>query len=71
MYLPSVFSRDVSSCIEGVKLMEELLSQLRFAYIATFLNSLFSLSGCLPIGVGFLDVCHYNLILNLTSCEIE
>ena len=60
--MPSAFSRDVSSCIEGGKLKKEFISQLKFAYVAAFLNSLFSLSGSLPIGGGFLDNFHYNLI---------
>ena len=62
MHLPSAFSKDVSSCIEGGKLMmEEFISQLRFICTAASLNNLFSLLGRLRKGGGFLDNFHCNL----------
>ena len=62
MHLPRAFSKDVSSCIEGGKLMMgKFVSQLRFICTAASLNNLFSFLGSLPKGGGFLDNFHCNL----------
>lgn len=42
--------KDVSSCLEGGKLMEEFVSQLRCDCAEASLSNLFSLSGSLPAG---------------------
>lgn len=52
-YICLLLFKDVSSCLEGGKLMEEFVSQLRFDCAEAFLSNLFSLSGSLPTGGEF------------------